>query len=1434
MKNKQWKRYIAGFMACTMLFLQGGNLAYATDISDNSKEITENANAPKEQDSADAPKKQENADAPKEQESANAPKKQEDANAPKKQESADAPKKQENADVSKEKQQTKEESCTCADWNWDCSKLPRCPLCDVCKSKPDVCEYHAPACICKESNWNCNGNNGKNPDCEACKLYSTYCEWEPPVCTCAEDDFICNENHVNENCPVCMENWGKCKYQCLCMLFRDEVCTKENHEETCEVCKRRPERCYVTLSTAKQINEQLNKLPGRPVYFLSEQIVPLEETLEITSNITFEITPIMDMGGKAFLQRDMTMLDKPLFVVKSGATLTLDRIELSGESNYTTASAPLIMVEQGGRLILRGGSTVYKNENQAGQGGGIYCSGGTVIMEDTSSVYDNEAATGAGIYLDENSSLILSGDAAVTSNKASTLGGGIYAAKGAKIQLAERAQIYGNKAAGDLDNLYLSKNAEKINLDGGLKDGAKISLTMEENGKFATKNTKIKNEDIRAFKSDKDFYISAGDKFLELREEQGVKMTGKVTLDGLAVQNALVILVDKKNGEEIGRSYTDKDGVYRMTEQIEETECRALVSVTIEEQSYAACKDFNILPDKSKSINPDIELQKGYCISGKISGENVAEVQITAWTENGSKIKSTKSYGGRYDMLVNEDTFSIMAEGTKEGISYSAGWYADKTVREGILTADMKMREGKIATGYLKDAEGNPLQGAAVTFYASPGKSKAKLSSIPSAEEPIETAVTDVKGFYRIPSTVFKTAKIYQAVIFDNKMQKAACEYVLTGFKEDGWQPEQVYNLITENYISVAEETLSLEGVVKGVPYVLGFEGDKILANYYLPEDIKLVLLQKNGVKAAEAKIDNETGKFELKGILPGDYIASLVSVNNPEIAICMERAAFQIDENGTVEIDDESEIIGINKDAKGLELNVKGTWKFQNCHQQAERNIKEYTTENEEWINDPEHFWYVSSVNQYLTKELNLFERQMFPKELRDKVNAWLDYLASKYKVKVKVKNEKQDLLQSIDTSLGLGDKTTDSAKRIVAVALEGQDKKQDIDKEEDVNLILSTKEAANYGKQAINEAMSGGEILGYFDMDLQADYKLKNKQDKTTQITETAEAIEISVGLEQDLLEKDGEYVVLRSHESDDKMRVDRLPAVFKDGKLTFETDSFSTYAIAYAKPGKGIIVKPSEKPEPPKDDDDEDDGSSDNDNPGGGGSSDDDNKKPDNNKPNNNKPGTSDNEKPNSNKPNNNKPGTSDNAKPNNNKPGTANNAKPNNNKPGKVNQMVFSGKEGKTKTSKQKVTRITAPKKYEGDSYDNQYLFWRGVQEKIAKAEENEIIEVENGDYDLIPAQVIQELEGRNVTLILNYQGKEQIILEGKNIVRQEGVTYYTYEMLKEMMKSSKAEQKLSKEEKMPKTDKVKKEKTQEILKEVENRGKNIRQQKSRLA
>ncbi len=126
------------------------------------------------------------------------------------------------------------------------------------------------------------------------------------------------------------------------------------------------------------------------------------------------------------------------------------------------------------------------------------------------------------------------------------------------------------------------------------------------------------------------------------------------------------------------------------------------------------------------------------------------------------------------------------------------------------------------------------------------------------------------------------------------------------------------------------------------------------------------------------------------------------------------------------------------------------------------------------------------------------------------------------------------------------------------------------------DARVWLEVKDATDSispeSKDAIKNAAKGYMIGQFLDISL---FKTVGNQDAATQIHETAKKVKIAVTIPDELLTTDKyttrTYYIVRNHNG----QVEILDTVFdKDSKtITFETDRFSDYAIAY----KDVVKKP-----------------------------------------------------------------------------------------------------------------------------------------------------------------------------------------------------------------------------------------------------------------
>lgn len=124
-------------------------------------------------------------------------------------------------------------------------------------------------------------------------------------------------------------------------------------------------------------------------------------------------------------------------------------------------------------------------------------------------------------------------------------------------------------------------------------------------------------------------------------------------------------------------------------------------------------------------------------------------------------------------------------------------------------------------------------------------------------------------------------------------------------------------------------------------------------------------------------------------------------------------------------------------------------------------------------------------------------------------------------------------------------------------------------------VTLTAETQDALESEEEnAVNEILPGDSEVGmYLDLNL---YKKVDKEGEKTQITETQTAINLSVDIPEDLINSDNnasrDYQIIRVHEGEAEI----LDCQYdKDNeRVTFNTDKFSTYVLAYSDETSGHI--------------------------------------------------------------------------------------------------------------------------------------------------------------------------------------------------------------------------------------------------------------------
>jgi len=118
-----------------------------------------------------------------------------------------------------------------------------------------------------------------------------------------------------------------------------------------------------------------------------------------------------------------------MLTVSGGVTLKLENIVLQGHGSNNSA---LVLVGQGGKLILNSNSKITMNTNTSSQkGGGVYVNGGILEMNEGCEIIGNRATSngnGGGINVENNGSIAIYGGI-ISENRAEgslPAGGGIF------------------------------------------------------------------------------------------------------------------------------------------------------------------------------------------------------------------------------------------------------------------------------------------------------------------------------------------------------------------------------------------------------------------------------------------------------------------------------------------------------------------------------------------------------------------------------------------------------------------------------------------------------------------------------------------------------------------------------------------------------------------------------------------------------------------------------------------------------------------------------------------------------------------------------------------------------------------------------------------------------------------------------------------------
>ena len=113
----------------------------------------------------------------------------------------------------------------------------------------------------------------------------------------------------------------------------------------------------------------------------------------------------------------------------------------------------------------------------------------------------------------------------------------------------------------------------------------------------------------------------------------------------------------------------------------------------------------------------------------------------------------------------------------------------------------------------------------------------------------------------------------------------------------------------------------------------------------------------------------------------------------------------------------------------------------------------------------------------------------------------------------------------------------------------------------------------------QKIEEAIENGNVAQYFDISL----LIKVNGEKIGEISEPSKELTFTLSIPKELLKEGREFYIIRIHNG----KAEIIEGTLVDGKFTFMTDKFSTYALAYTDSEEEIV---QDNPDNEKDDEKE----------------------------------------------------------------------------------------------------------------------------------------------------------------------------------------------------------------------------------------------------
>lgn len=115
-----------------------------------------------------------------------------------------------------------------------------------------------------------------------------------------------------------------------------------------------------------------------------------------------------------------------------------------------------------------------------------------------------------------------------------------------------------------------------------------------------------------------------------------------------------------------------------------------------------------------------------------------------------------------------------------------------------------------------------------------------------------------------------------------------------------------------------------------------------------------------------------------------------------------------------------------------------------------------------------------------------------------------------------------------------------------------------------------IESKQVPENEIKEIEKNINKEDIAQYFSIDL----LIKLNGEEIDKIEETGEEIEFTLSIPEDLIKEGREFYIIRVHNG----KVEKIKSTLENGKLTFKTDKFSTYALAYT--DKQEEIKDNEK--------------------------------------------------------------------------------------------------------------------------------------------------------------------------------------------------------------------------------------------------------------